>query len=127
MSPARMGKFEASIRTVLTYSEAYNRHDVNGMVALLGEGCIFENSAPAPEGARYSGKEAISRFWQEFFSESPQAHIDIEDIFGLGEHCVMRWRYGWMDPEGSKGHFRGVDIFRVRGGAIIEQLSYVKG
>lgn len=110
------------MRIVLEFNEAFNRHDVPGMMKLMSEGCIFENTYPAPDGTTYSGKEAITRFWQEFFRESPKAHIDIEEIFGLGSHCIMRWKYNWGD-----GHVRGVDIFRIGEGFITEKLSYVKG
>ena len=127
MSPARMSKLEASTRLVLEFNEAFNRHDVAGMMQLMSDDCIFENTYPAPDGTVYSGKETVTQFWREFFRESPQAHIEIEEIFGLGERCVMRWRYSWVDIEGKQGHVRGVDIFRVREGFILEKLSYVKG
>ena len=127
MSPARMSKLEASTRLVLEFNEAFNRHDVAGMMQLMSDDCIFENTYPAPDGTVYSGKETVTQFWRDFFRESPQAHIEIEEIFGLGERCVMRWRYSWVDIEGKQGHVRGVDIFRVREGFILEKLSYVKG
>ncbi len=127
MSPARLSKIEAATRTVLQFNEAFNRHDVAGMMQLMSDDCIFENTHPAPDGTLYSGKEAVTQFWQEFFSESPQAHIQIEEIFGLGERCVMRWKYTWVDDAGNKGHVRGVDIFKVRNKLICEKLSYVKG
>jgi len=127
MSPSRLSKLEAATRTVLQFNEAFNRHDVAGMMQLMSDDCIFENTHPAPDGTMYSGKEAVTQFWQEFFSESPQAHIDIEEIFGLGERCIMRWKYNWVDEAGKKGHVRGVDIFRVRDGSICEKFSYVKG
>jgi len=75
----------------------------------------------------YSGKEAVTRFWQDFFRESPQAHIEIEEIFGLGLRCMMRWRYDLVDAAGKKGHVRGVDLFKLKDGSICEKLSYVKG
>lgn len=127
MSPARMSKVESATRIVLEFNEAFNRHDVPGMIQLMSDDCIFENTYPAPDGTRYSGKEAVTQFWQDFFHESPQAHIEIEEVFGLGERCVMRWRYSWVDVEGKQGHVRGVDIFRVRDNSILEKLSYVKG
>lgn len=114
------------MRLVLEFIEAFNHHDVAGMMNLVGEDCVFENSEPAPDGAIYSGREAITRFWQDFFHRSPQAHIEIEEIFSFGERCVMRWKYHWVNLEGEKGYVRGVDIFRVRGGTIRERLSYVK-
>jgi hypothetical protein len=39
----------------------------------------------------------------------------------------MRWKYEWVDPDGKKGHVRGVDIYHVKNGSISEKLSYVKG
>ncbi|HTX80423.1 MAG TPA: nuclear transport factor 2 family protein [Longilinea sp.] len=127
MTPARMAKVESAIRTVLEFNEAFNRHDVTGMMRLMSDDCRFEDTAPAPDGTVYIGKEAVMRFWQGFFRESPRAHIDIEEIFGLGERCIMRWNYSWVDTTGQTGHVRGVDVFRVRDNLILEKLSYVKG
>jgi ketosteroid isomerase-like protein len=127
MSPTRLSRFEAGIRTVLAFNEAFNRHDVRGMMALMSDDCLFENTSPAPDGTVYSAKENIALFWQAFFLESPHARIEIEEIFGLGERCIMRWKYSWVGTNGEKGHVRGVDLFRVRDGLILEKLSYVKG
>lgn len=127
MSPTRLSRLESAIRVVLAFNEAFNRHDVEGIMRLMSEDCRFENTEPAPDGTVYQGQEAITRFWREFFRKSPAAHIEIEEIFGLGKRCIMRWRYEWEDEEGKPGHVRGVDIFRVKDGLICEKLSYVKG
>jgi limonene-1,2-epoxide hydrolase len=127
MSPARMSRLETAIRLVLEFNEAFNRHDVAGMMQLMSDDCVFENTDPAPDGAVYSGKEMVTQFWQDFFHESPHAHIQIEEIFSVGFRCIMRWRYEWVDVSGKKGQVRGVDIFKVKDGAICEKLSYVKG
>ena len=127
MSPARMDRVESAIRVVLAFNDAFNRHDVAGMMQLMSDDCVFENTSPAPDGTVYTGKAAVTQFWQDFFRESPHAHIDIEEIFGLGMRCVMRWRYEWVDLAGNTGHVRGVDIFHVKNGSIAEKLSYVKG
>ena len=126
MSPTRLSKLESAMRVVLAFNEAFNRHDVEGMMRLMSDDCRFENTAPAPDGAVYEGKEAVTRFWEAFFRESPAAHIDIEEIFGLGKRCVMRWRYDWVDADGKPGYVRGVDVFRVQDGLLTEKLSYVK-
>ncbi len=127
MSPARMSRLETAIRVVLEFNEVFNRHDVAGMMRLMSDDCVFENTFPAPDGTVYSGKEAVTQFWQDFFRESPQPHIEIEEIFSAGYRCIMRWRYEWVDLAGKKGHIRGVDIFQVKNGLICEKLSYVKG
>jgi predicted SnoaL-like aldol condensation-catalyzing enzyme len=127
MSPARMSKVESGVRTVLAFNEAFNRHDVAEMMQWMSDNCIFENTAPAPDGTTYAGKESVTQFWLDFFRESPQARIEIEEIFGLGFHCVMRWTYTWVDSADTQGHVRGVDIFKFKDGLICEKLSYVKG
>lgn len=127
MSPFKMSKAESAVRVVLQFNEALNQHDVPAMMALMSENVVFENTAPAPDGTRYEGKETVTQFWQDFFRQSSQAHIQGEDIFGLGERCIMLWRYSWVDEHGQEGHVRGVDVYRVRGGLILEKLSYVKG
>jgi predicted SnoaL-like aldol condensation-catalyzing enzyme len=127
MSPARMSKIESAMRIVLEFNDAFNKHDVAGMMKLMTDDCVFENTDPAPDGTRYSGKQAVTQFWQNFFQESPNAHIDIEEIFGQGSRCVMRWKYSWVDASGGQGHVRGVDVFKVSEGLISEKFSYVKG
>jgi predicted SnoaL-like aldol condensation-catalyzing enzyme len=75
----------------------------------------------------YRKKEEITQYWQELFQNSPDVQMEIEEIFSLGERCVLRWRYTWEKEGGEERHTRGVDIFRVRSGFILEMLSYVKG
>jgi hypothetical protein len=48
--------------------------------------------------------------------------MEIEEIFGMGMHCIMRWKYTWGD-----GHVRGVDVFKIEDNLICEKFSYVKG
>jgi ketosteroid isomerase-like protein len=123
----KMSRLESAIRVVLEFYAAFNRHDVPGMMQLMSDDCRLEHTAPAPDGAVYSGKEAVTQLWQELFRESPHAHIEIEDIFGFGIRCIARWRYEWVDVAGKKGHVRGVDIFQVKNGSICQKLSYIKG
>lgn len=127
MSPTRLSRLENAVRTVLAFNEAFNRHDVDGMLQLMSEECVFENTAPAPDGTLYAGKESQAQFWRGFFTGSSRARIHIEEIFGLGNRCIMRWRYDWGEEDGETSHVRGVDIFQVRDGLIREKLSYVKG
>ena len=127
MSPIKMSKLESGMRAVLEFIEAFNRHDVAGMMERMSDDCILESSAPAPDGSVYTGKKAVTQFWEDFFGESAHANIEIEEIFGYGERCIMRWKYSWVNTGGSKGHVRGIDLFRVKHGSIQERLSYVKG
>jgi ketosteroid isomerase-like protein len=109
------------------FNEAFNRHDVEGIMALMTNDVVFENTSPRPDGERYEGQESVRGFWEQLFASSPNARFDSEDIFAGGDRCTVRWVYNWVDGEGKQGHVRGVDVFRVRDGKVAEKLSYVKG
>jgi ketosteroid isomerase-like protein len=111
-----------TLETIERFNEAFNRHDVDAVMALMTEDVVFENTSPAPDGARYEGQAAVRAAWETLFAASPQARFATEETIALGDRCVVRWRYAWGD-----GHVRGVDVFRVRDGKVAEKLSYVKG
>lgn len=127
MSPTRLSRFEAGVRLVLDFYEAFNRHDVTAMMQCMSEDCLLETPTPPPDGTTYLGKEAVARYWQGFFHRYPQAHMEIEEVFGLGFRCIARWKCEWKDATGNKVHLRGVDLFKLKGDLICEQLCYTKG
>lgn len=109
------------------FNEAFNQHDPEGMLALMTDDCVFENTFPLPSRTRYQGQAAVRQFWEEFFQSSPQARIEIEEMFVSDVRGVQRWVDRWTDGQRSGGHVRGVDVFRFHNGRIAEKLSYVKG
>ena len=122
MSPVRMSEVESAMRSVLAFVKSFNQHDVAGMMQLISKDCVFEDFAPAPDGAVYTGKEAIANYYANLFGKFPDVKIKAEDVFGFGKRCVMRWKLEWGEE-----HLRGVDIVRVEDDLIYERLSYAKG
>ncbi len=116
-----------TIAAVDAFNEAFNRHDVDAIMALMTDDCAFEDTQPRPDGTRYEGQAAVRGYWERFFASSPKAHFETEDLFAGGDRCTVRWRYTWVGDDGQSGHVRGVDAFRVRDGKVAEKLSYVKG
>ena len=108
------------------FNEAFNRHDVDAVMALMTDDVIFENTSPRPDGERFKGQADVRGFWERFFSGTPSARFEAEDIFAAGDRCTVRWIYNWTNPDDT-GYVRGVDVFRVRDGKVAEKLSYVKG
>ena len=117
----------STLEAVRRFNEAFDRHDVDGVMAAMTEDCVFENTCPPPDGEQYMGQGSVRTFWERFFSSSPDARFTTEDIFASQDRCVVRWRYDWTNKDGTPGHIRGVDIFRVRDGKVAEKFSYVKG
>lgn len=127
MAPSnRDRRNEETLAVVERFNDAFNRHDVEAIMAAMTEDCVFDSTRPPPDGERFEGQAAVRAFWESFFSRSPDARFETEEIFAAGDRCVVRWVYRWI-REGQPGHVRGVDIFRVRDGKVAEKLSYVKG
>jgi ketosteroid isomerase-like protein len=112
-----------NLATLTAFNTAFNRHDIDAMMALMTDDCLFDNTSPAPDGTRIAGQDAVRAFWVSFFAAAPNARIDFEDIHVSGDRAVQRWVYHWSDD----GHVRGVDVLHFREGKIAEKLSYVKG
>lgn len=115
-----------TLAAIENFNEAFNRHDVDAVMSLMTEDCLFENTSPMPDGTRLQGVEVVREFWGKFFTGSPDAFFEAEEIFATGDRCVVRWIYR-KTKEGKPWHLRGVDVFKVVDGKVAEKLAYVKG
>lgn len=109
------------------FNEAFNRHDVDAVMALMTDDVIFDSTGPAPDGDLYEGAAAVRGFWEKFFASTPGALFDAEDVFAGADRCTVRWRFTFDKDNPNSGHIRGVDVFKVRDGKVAEKLCYVKG
>jgi ketosteroid isomerase-like protein len=116
----------STLSVIHRFNEAFNKHDVDAVMELMTDDCVFENTNPPPDGMRFQGHGAVRNNWIHFFEKNPDARFEAEEIIALGDRCVVRWVYR-KRKEGRDWHLRGVDIFRVRDGKVAEKLSYVKG
>ena len=116
----------ASVAVVERFNQAFGSGDVDAILALMTDDCIFENTFPAPDGERVVGQAAMRQFCETFFSGTDKPRFSTEEIFAAGDRVITRWRFDWGEGE-SGGHVRGVDVNRVRDGKVAEKLAYVKG
>jgi ketosteroid isomerase-like protein len=112
--------------TIDSFNAVFNRHDADGLAALLTEDTVFEDTSPAPDGRRIEGKAAVVEFWRGWFARNPDARFEAEEVIVSGNRVVVRWVYRKVS-DGQPWHLRGVDIFTVRDGKVAAKLAYVKG
>jgi len=112
---------------VRDFNAALNARDVDGVMRRMTADCVFENTSPRPDGARFTGQAAVRGFWEELIRGSRSFCFTTEEEIVTGDRCVVRWRYEWEGLDGVRGHVRGVDVFRIADGLIAEKLAYVKG
>ena len=75
------------------FNDVFQRHDPSGLAALVAEDCVIENTVPAPDGARYVGRDACVALWSGI-ATSPGTRFDLEETFVAGDRATIRWRYG---------------------------------
>ena len=73
----------ATATAVDTFNEAFNRHDVDAVMAAMTDDCVFESTSP-PFGERHEGQDAVRAAWESFFASTPTAHFDAEDVITTG-------------------------------------------
>jgi uncharacterized protein (TIGR03086 family) len=117
----------ADDRTATAFARAFGAGDVDSIMALMTEDCVFESTAPAPDGQRVTGWAAVREVWVDLFGSTPDAAFTTEELYAGDGRAVLRWRFSWTGADGAAGHVRGVDTLKLRDGKVCEKLSYVKG
>jgi limonene-1,2-epoxide hydrolase len=96
---------------VRAWVEAFNRADVDALMALYEEGAINHQVAESP----VEGLAAIREMFRKGFAAAQMTCIP-ENLFQDGEWAILEWR----DPKG----LRGCGFFHVRNGKIVFQRGY---
>lgn len=113
-----------TLAVVERFLDAFGRGEIDAVMAVMSDNCVFESTTP-PDGQRHRGQEEVRRCWEDLFG-TPGAQFATEEVLSFDDRAVVRWRYSWAGADGG-GHVRGVDLFTVRDGLVVEKLSYVKG
>ncbi|MGY1593295.1 nuclear transport factor 2 family protein [Geodermatophilus sp. SYSU D00708] len=116
---------EETLAVVQRLLDGFGRGDVDAIMAEMSDDVLFESTEP-PDGGRYRGRAEVRRVWEQLFA-TPGARFATEAVLPHGDRAVALWRYAWGTDEATAGHVRGVDVMTVRGGKVVEKLSYVKG
>ena len=114
---------KSTAEVIRRFNDAFQRHDASALEPLIAQDCVLENTQPAPNGARYVGREACTAFWRNV-ATTPGTHFVLEETIVLQDRAIILWRFCW--GEGEQNSVRGVNLMRVRDGLIVEGLGYVK-
>jgi uncharacterized protein YceH (UPF0502 family) len=102
------------------YNEAWNRHDLDGIVALHAPGMVFENHSA---GERAEG-DAVRRHIGEIFANWPDLRFTGRSLYVGGDFVVQEWTAYATHPSGKELTWEGVDIFPFKDGRILRKDVY---
>jgi ketosteroid isomerase-like protein len=117
----------AMLKLLDDFAAAWNRHDVDGLMACMAPGCVFEAAAgPDVTGARHVGPDAVRRAYAAVFATYADARWNQPRHFVAGDRAVSEWTFTGTTKDGTRVEVNGCDIFTLRGGKIALKNSYRK-
>ena len=119
-------------RLIERYNDAWNRHDVESIVAMHAPGMVFENHTA---GERVEG-EAVRDHVASIFASWPDLRFKTRRLYVHDGLAVCEWtasathtqtmrRSGLVaEPTGERLEWEGVDIFPIENGRILRKDVY---
>jgi steroid delta-isomerase-like uncharacterized protein len=115
-------------RLLIEHTDAWNSHDVDRLMALLADDCVFESSSgPEFDGRRFEGREQVRAAFVEVLDSMPDAkwgdgrHFVISDDYGVSE-----WRLTGTRSDGKRIDVLGCDFLTARDDKIVRKNSFRK-
>lgn len=114
------------------FVDAFNAHDEERILALNGEGGVFE----APGDVRVAGKDATTAYAMSWLNAFSDARITIHTEIGEGDWVAQRFTFGGthdgilaspageIAPTQRRLDGRGVQLLRVEDGVVVETQLY---
>lgn len=115
-------------RLLVEHTDAWNSHDVDRLMSLFADDCVFEASAgPEAHGRRFEGRAQVRAAFVEVLDSMPDAnwgggrHFVISDDYGVSE-----WHLTATLIDGARVDVLGCDFLTAHGGQIVRKNSFRK-
>ncbi len=106
---------------------AFNRHDLDAIMALFADDCVFESPrGPDPWGRRFIGKAEARDGLGARFRGIPDVHYGDDSHFVSGERGASEWSLTGTTVEGGQLEVRGCDLWTFREDKIVRKDSFWK-
>jgi steroid delta-isomerase-like uncharacterized protein len=119
---------DADSMTLLNrFAEAWNRHDLDALMSMMTDDCVFDASAGRQaHGQRSEGKQAVRAAYAAVFETFHDAHWASPRHFVAGNRGVSEWTFTGTHADGTQVEVNGCDLFTFRDGKIAVKNSYRK-
>ena len=118
---------QVSIDLLDRFANAWNRHDLDALMSMMADDCVFDASAgPDVNGQRSEGQDAVRAAYAAVFAAFPDAQWRNPRHFITGDRGVSEWTFTGTQRDGRRVEVNGCDVFTFRDGKIAVKNSYRK-
>jgi ketosteroid isomerase-like protein len=109
------------------FAEAWNRHDLDALMSMMTDDCVFHASAgPEVDGHRSEGQQAVRAAYAAVFETFHDPHWARARHFIAGDRGVSEWTFTGTQQDGRRVEVTGCDLLTFRDGKIAVKNSYRK-
>lgn len=120
-------KNEETLRTIRAITTAFDRHDLDGIMAHVADDAVFEAPrGPEPWGRRFVGRDEIREAFAGRFSGIPDVRYVDDDHFADGDRGASEWTLSGTTIDGERIEVRGCDLWTLRDGKVVKKDSFWK-
>ncbi len=123
-------KQKVTVELLNAIQEAFNRHDVDGILAYFAEDCEWLMArGPDPwEAKRLKGKAAIGKVLSARYAVIPDMRwVDMQHFISKdGNRACSEWTVKGTPKEGPPIDWLGCDIWTFRDGMVTKKDTYWK-
>jgi ketosteroid isomerase-like protein len=105
-------------RTVRAFVEAYNRHDVDALLALADSEVVWLTVSGDTVGIEARGRAALGESLRGYFRSLPSARSTAEALTVLGPWVTVRERAHWLGRDGVSRSQAAISVYEVRAGRV---------
>ncbi len=106
---------------------AFNRHDVDGVLACLAPDVVFDAAAgPDVHGLRFVGRAEAGRAFVAVWTAFPDVAWQVHRHTVAGDRAFSEWRFAATRPDGGRVEVEGVDLFTFAGALIASKSAMRK-
>ncbi|MGB1110114.1 MAG: nuclear transport factor 2 family protein [Gammaproteobacteria bacterium] len=107
--------------------EAFNRHDIDGVLDCMTEDCVFFPAAgPEAFGTRLEGHDALRQAFTGVWGGIPDVQWENCSHYADGDLGLSQWTFTGTNANGGRIEVNGCDIFSFRDGKVASKNAFRK-
>ena len=108
------------------FAAAWGRADVDTLMMLMTDDCIYKASIGPEPGMTYNGRDEVQRGFTAVLATESGGQPRSGRVWIVGDYAFAEWAYDEMDEAGQLVEINGIDLFHFVGDKIRLKDAYRK-